>query len=102
MRTTLLGEVLTTGDLLTIEPFDNELVEAQVAPAFRKDPAALLTHLTERAGPLITSPDPLPAGLTSLLTTDYLADTCLGSRAHSAGLSLGSAIRSILTNGDDQ
>ncbi|MEU9159632.1 metallophosphoesterase [Streptomyces sp. NPDC048424] len=102
VRTTLLGEVLTTGDLLTIEPFDNELVEAQVAPAFRKDPAALLTHLTERAGPLITSPDPLPAGLTSLLTTDYLADTCLGSRAHPAGLSLGSAIRSILTNGDDQ
>ncbi len=102
VRTTLLGEVLTAGDLLAIEPFDNSLVEAQVAPAFRNDPAALLTHLTERAGPLINSPDPLPAGLASVLTTDYLADTCLGSRAHPAGLSLGSAIRSILTNGDDQ
>ncbi|GLX22725.1 metallophosphoesterase [Streptomyces lavendulae] len=102
VRTTLLGEVLTAGDLLAIEPFDNSLVEAQVAPAFHNDPAALLTHLTERAGPLITSPDPLPAGLASVLTTDYLADTCLGSRAHPAGLSLGSAIRSILTNGDDQ
>ncbi|NUK90059.1 hypothetical protein [Streptomyces lunaelactis] len=102
VRTTLLGEVLTNGDLLVIEPFDNKLVEAQVAPAFRNDPAALLTHLTERAGLLITSPDPLPGGLTSVLTTDYLADTCLGSRAHPAGLSLGSAITSILTNGDDR
>ncbi|MBT2451062.1 bifunctional metallophosphatase/5'-nucleotidase [Streptomyces sp. ISL-43] len=102
VRTTLLGEVLTTGDLLAIEPFDNKLVEAQVAPAFRNDPAALLTHLSERAGPLVTSSDPLPGGMTSVLTTDYLADTCLGSRAHPAGLSLGSAIRSILTNGDDQ
>ncbi|MFF0220506.1 bifunctional UDP-sugar hydrolase/5'-nucleotidase [Streptomyces vinaceus] len=101
-RTMLLGEVLTTGDLLAIEPFDNNLVEAQVAPAFRNDPAALLTHLTEQSGPLIASPDPLPVGLTSVLTTDYLADTCLGSRAHRAGLSLGSAIKSILTNGDDQ
>ncbi|MEU8838067.1 metallophosphoesterase [Streptomyces roseus] len=102
VRTTLLGEVLTTGDLLTIEPFDNRLVEAQVAPAFRNDSTALLAHLAERAGPLLTSPHPLPAGLTSLLTTDYLADTCLGGRSHPAGLSLGSAIRSILTKGVDQ
>ncbi|MEV7833746.1 metallophosphoesterase [Streptomyces subrutilus] len=102
IRTTLLGEVLTTGDLLTIEPFANTLVEARVAPAHRHDPEALIAHLTERIGPLVTSPDPLPPGLTSVLTTDYLADICLGGRTHPAGLGLGSAIRSMLTNGDDQ
>ncbi|WP_314244642.1 hypothetical protein [Streptomyces sp. DSM 40907] len=102
VRTTLLGEVLTTGDLLAIEPFANTLVEARVAPAHRHDPEALVAHLTERVGPLVTSPDPLPAGLTSVLTTDYLADSCLGGSTHSAGLVLGSAIRSMLTNGDDQ
>ncbi|MFG2387744.1 metallophosphoesterase [Streptomyces lavendulae] len=102
LRTTLLGEVLTTGDLLAIEPFANTLVEARVTPAHRHDPEALVAHLTERVGPLVTSPDPLPAGLTSVLTTDYLADSCLGGRTHPAGLGLGSAIRSMLTNGDDQ
>ncbi|MFI5667750.1 metallophosphoesterase [Streptomyces sp. NPDC051704] len=102
IRTTLLGEVLTTGDLLTIEPFANTLVEARVAPAHRHDPEALVAHLAERVGPLVTSPNPLPAGLTSVLTTDYLADSCLGGRTHPAGLGLGSAIRSMLTNGDDQ
>ncbi|MFI1253169.1 metallophosphoesterase [Streptomyces netropsis] len=102
LRATVLGEVLTTGDLLTIEPFANALVEARIAPAHRHDTEALLAHLTERVGPLVTSPDPLPAGLTSVLTTDYLADSYLGGRPHPAGLSLGSAIRSTLTNGDDQ
>ncbi|MFE9840293.1 bifunctional UDP-sugar hydrolase/5'-nucleotidase [Streptomyces goshikiensis] len=102
LRTTVLGEVLTTGDLLTIEPFANSLVEARIAPAHRHDTEALLSHLTERVGPLVTSPDPLPAGLTNVLTTDYLADSCLGGRPRPAGLSLGSAIRSTLTNGDDQ
>ncbi|MFE5488699.1 bifunctional metallophosphatase/5'-nucleotidase [Streptomyces virginiae] len=102
LRTTVLGEVLTTGDLLAIEPFANSLVEADIAPAHSHDTEALLAHLTERVGPLVTSPDLLPAGLTSVLTTDYLADSCLGGRARPTGLSLGSAIRSTLTNGDDQ
>lgn len=102
LRTTVLGEVLTAGDLLAIEPFANSLVEARIAPAHRHDAEALLSHLTERVGPLVTSPEPLPAGLTSVLTTDYLADSCLGGRTRPVGLSLGSAIRSTLTNGDDQ
>ncbi|MEV6727635.1 metallophosphoesterase [Streptomyces sp. NPDC051364] len=102
VRTTLLGEVLTTGDLLAIEPFANTLVEARVAPAHRHDPEALVAHLAERVGSLVTSPNPLPAGMTSVLTTDYLADSCLDGRTHPAGLGLGSAIRSMLTNGDDQ
>ncbi|MFF5765078.1 bifunctional metallophosphatase/5'-nucleotidase [Streptomyces nojiriensis] len=102
LRTTILGEILTTGDLLIVEPFANSLVEASIAPAHPHDTEALLAHLTERVGPLVTSPDPLPAGLTSVLTTDYLADSCLGGRARPTGLSVGSAIRSTLTNGDDQ
>ncbi|MER6215506.1 bifunctional metallophosphatase/5'-nucleotidase [Streptomyces sp. NPDC001674] len=102
LRTTVLGEVLTAGDLLTIEPFANFLVEARIAPAHRHDTEALLSHLTERVGPLIASPDPLPAGLTNVLTTDYLADSCLGGQPRPAGISLGSAIRRTLTNGDDQ
>ncbi|MFE9792303.1 bifunctional metallophosphatase/5'-nucleotidase [Streptomyces goshikiensis] len=102
LRTTVLGEILTTGDLLAIEPFANSLVEACIAPAHRHDTEALLSHLTERVGPLVTSPDPLPSGLTSVLTTDYLADSGLGGRTRPVGLSLGSAIRSTLTNGDDQ
>ncbi|MEU6214040.1 metallophosphoesterase [Streptomyces sp. NPDC047023] len=102
VRTTFLGDVLTTGALLAIEPFANHLVEARLAPPYSDDLEGLLTHLTERVGPLVTSPDPLPAGLTSVLTTDYLADSCLGGRTHPAGLTLGSAIRSTLTNGDDQ
>lgn len=102
LRTMVLGEVLTTGNLLAIEPFANSLVEARIAPAHRHDTEALLAHLTERVGPIVTSPDPLPAGLTSVLTTDYLADSCLGGRPRPAGLSLGTAIRSTLTNGDDQ
>ncbi|CAL9578856.1 hypothetical protein SUDANB120_05007 [Streptomyces sp. enrichment culture] len=102
LRTTVLGEILTTGDLLAIEPFANSFVEADIAPAHRHDSEALLAHLTERVGPLVTSPDPLPAGLTDVLTTDYLADSCLSGRARPTGLSLGSAIRRTLTNGDDQ
>lgn len=102
VRTTLLGEVLTTGDLLAIEPFANTLVEARVAPAHRHDPEALAAYLAERVDSLVTSPNPLPAGLTSVLTTDYLADSCLDGRTHPAGLGLGSAIRSVLTDGDDQ
>jgi 2',3'-cyclic-nucleotide 2'-phosphodiesterase (5'-nucleotidase family) len=102
VRTTFLGDVLTTGDLLAIEPFANHLVEARLAPPYSDAPEGLLTDLTERVGPLVTSPHPLPAGLTSVLTTDYLADSCLSGRTHSAGLTLGSAIRSTLTNGDDQ
>ncbi|WP_350326029.1 bifunctional metallophosphatase/5'-nucleotidase [Streptomyces katrae] len=102
LRTTVLGEVLTTGDLLAIEPFANSLVDACIAPAHRHDAAALLAHLAERVGSLITSPDPLPAGLTTVLTTDYLADSCLGGRTRPTGLSLGAASRNTLTNGDDQ
>ncbi|MCM1967989.1 metallophosphoesterase [Streptomyces sp. G1] len=102
VRTALLGGELTTGDLLAIEPFGNSLVEALVAPAFRHAPDVLLAHLAERVGPLLTSPTPLPAGMTNVLTTDYLADLCLGGRTHPTGLTLGSAIRSTLTNGGCQ
>ncbi|WKK26936.1 bifunctional metallophosphatase/5'-nucleotidase [Streptomyces olivoreticuli] len=98
LRSQQLGMVLAFGDLLAIEPFANQLVHARVPDAHRCDPHALLTHLTERAGPLAIAPDPLPTGVRSVLTTDYLATNLLGSPAHGAGLSLGQAVRHVLTD----
>ncbi|MFE9427644.1 metallophosphoesterase [Kitasatospora sp. NPDC006697] len=98
LRPTELGETLHLSDLLTIEPFDNQLVHAPLPDALERDLPSLLAHLTERAGPLVTAPDPLPEDLRSVLTTDYLAETLLNGRGHEAGLRLGQAIRRVLTD----
>ncbi|WP_405951109.1 hypothetical protein OG588_37590 [Streptomyces prunicolor] len=45
---------------------------------------------------MATAPDPLPAGLVTVLTTSYLADTYLGGRPHEAGLGLGDCVRRTL------
>ena len=97
LRPVPLGDTLTLGDLLAIEPFDNQLVHAQVPEDFRQNLHGLLAHLTEQAGPLVTTPDPLPDGITTVLTTDYLADTYLAGRTHAAGLLLGQAVKHVLT-----
>ncbi|MFE2424000.1 metallophosphoesterase [Streptomyces hokutonensis] len=97
LRPVPLGGTLTLGDLLAIEPFDNQLVHANIPEDFRKNLDGLLAHLTEQAGPLVTAPDPLPDGITSVLTTDYLAGTCLAGRAHAAGLLLSQAVKHVLT-----
>ncbi|MBB1254685.1 metallophosphoesterase [Streptomyces sp. OF3] len=91
LRTTRLGDVLTLGDLLAIEPFDNQLVHAFLPGP--RELGRLLTHLTKQVGPLAVSPWPLPQDIRSVLTTDYLADTYLGGRTHQAGLRLGQAVR---------
>ncbi|MFJ6517481.1 metallophosphoesterase [Streptomyces filamentosus] len=96
LRPTRLGDVLTIGDLLAIEPFDNQLVHAFLPDRHAQNPDGLLSHLTEQTGPLVTSPSPLPQGIRSVLTTDYLADTYLGGRTHQAGLRLGEAVRRII------
>ncbi|WP_435600193.1 bifunctional metallophosphatase/5'-nucleotidase [Streptomyces sp. C10-9-1] len=96
LRPTHLGDVLTLGDLLAIEPFDNQLVHAFLPDRYADSPAHLLKHLTEKTGPLAVAPRPLPQGITSVLTTDYLADTRLGGRTHQAGLRLGEAVRHTL------
>ncbi|MFD6762964.1 bifunctional UDP-sugar hydrolase/5'-nucleotidase [Streptomyces roseolus] len=96
LRSTRLGDVLTLGDLLAIEPFDNQLVHAFLPDRYTKDLDGLLTHLTEHVGPLAFTPRPLPRGIRSILTTHYLADTYLGGRTHQAGLRLGEAVRGTI------
>ncbi|MFE7839466.1 metallophosphoesterase [Streptomyces sp. NPDC057474] len=96
LRSTPLGEVLTLGDLLTIEPFDNQLVHARLSDDHVQDNEKLLGDLTERVGLLVTAPTPLPPGTSSVLTTDYLANSHLGGRTHQAGLRLGQAVQSVL------
>ena len=96
LRSTPLGEVLTLGDLLTIEPFDNQLVHAHLSDDHAQDHEKLLGHLTERVGPLVTAPTPLPPATSSVLTTGYLANSHLGGRTHQAGLRLGQAVQSVL------
>ncbi|WKX72168.1 metallophosphoesterase [Streptomyces sp. XD-27] len=93
LRPTYLGDRLTLGDLLAIEPFDNQLVHAFLPDTYTKDLDGLLTRLTEQVGPLAIAPRPLPAGIRSVLTTGYLADTYLGGRTRQAGLRLGQAVR---------
>ncbi|NML54723.1 bifunctional metallophosphatase/5'-nucleotidase [Streptomyces sp. R302] len=97
LRPTRLGDILTLGDLLAIEPFDNQLVHAFLPDGHAQDPDGLLAYLTEQTGPLAISPWPLPQGIRSVLTTGYLADTHLGGRTHQAGLRLGEVVRRIIT-----
>ncbi|MFG2867791.1 metallophosphoesterase [Streptomyces zaomyceticus] len=96
LRSTRLGDDLTLGDLLAIEPFDNQLVHAFLPDRYAQDLDGLLTHLTEHVGPLSFTPQPLPQGFRSVLTTDYLADTYLGGRTHQAGLRLSEAVRGTI------
>lgn len=97
LRTVPLGDTLTLSDLLSIEPFANQLVHAHVPQPDRHDLRALLTRLTGQTGPLVTSPNPPPDAITTMLTTDYLADTYLGGRTHEAGLRLDQALQHVLT-----
>ncbi|MEU9486928.1 metallophosphoesterase [Streptomyces decoyicus] len=99
VRSTQLDDVLTFGDLLTIEPFNNQLVHARVPDVLRDDPGALLAHLTKSAGPLIAEPAPLPPHLPTVLTTGYLAESYLDGRTHQAGIRLRQALQRILTEG---
>ncbi|MFH9043347.1 metallophosphoesterase [Streptomyces sp. NPDC017966] len=97
LRAVPLGDTLTHGDLLSIEPFANQLVHAHVPESARSDLPGWLSHLTTQIGPLVTAPDPLPDAVTTVLTTDYLAETHLGGRTHEAGLRLDHAVQHVLT-----
>ncbi|WP_330338468.1 bifunctional metallophosphatase/5'-nucleotidase [Streptomyces sp. NBC_00557] len=100
LRAVSLGSNLTQGDLLSIEPFGNQLVHAHVPDPARSDLPGWLSQLTTQTGPLVTAPDPLPDAVTTVLTTDYLADTYLGERTHEAGLRLDQAVQHVLTAPD--
>ncbi|MFE3167943.1 bifunctional metallophosphatase/5'-nucleotidase [Streptomyces sp. NPDC059224] len=97
LRNVPLGDTLTLGDLLSIEPFANQLVHAHVPEPNRRDLPGLLNRLAAQAGPLVTAPDPLPDAVTTVLTTDYLADTYLGGRTQEAGLRMDQALQHVLT-----
>ncbi|WP_210593648.1 metallophosphoesterase [Streptomyces sp. GESEQ-35] len=98
LRTVQLGTVLTLGDLLAIEPFDNQLVHAFLPEEHDQTQDQLLGHLTQLVGPLVVAPDPLPAEIRTVLTTDYLANTFFGGRTHQAGMRLGQAAHHVLTS----
>ncbi|GGU32287.1 metallophosphoesterase [Streptomyces violascens] len=98
LRPVQLGDTLTLGDLLATEPFDNQLVHAHL-PDDQRDVEGLLARLAEEVGPLVTTPAPLPNGVRTVLTTDYLAETFLGGRTQQAALRLGQAIQHVLTEG---
>ncbi|APE24839.1 MULTISPECIES: metallophosphoesterase [Streptomyces] len=102
LRSPRLGTVLTQGDLLAIEPFDNQLVHAHVPGRFLTDPAALLAHLTAQTGPVVSAPRPLPDRLPTVLTTGYLADAYLGGRTRQAGIRLSQAVQRTLTDGESR
>ncbi|MFJ3649052.1 metallophosphoesterase [Streptomyces murinus] len=102
LRSPRLKTVLTQGDLLAIEPFDNQLVHAHVPERFSADPTALLTHLAEQAGPIVSAPGPLPDRLPTVLTTGYLADTYLGGRTRQADIRLSQAVQHTLIDGDSR
>ncbi|MEV6946937.1 metallophosphoesterase [Streptomyces sp. NPDC051172] len=97
LRPVQLGTTLTLGDLLAIEPFGNQLVHAFLPEQHVQDHTKLLDHLTERVGPLVVAPTPLPPAIRTVLTTDYLADSYLGSRTHEAGIRLGQAVCRVLS-----
>ncbi|MFZ4155571.1 bifunctional metallophosphatase/5'-nucleotidase [Streptomyces pseudogriseolus] len=100
LRAVPLGDTLTRGDLLSVEPFANQLVHAHVPEPARSDLPGLLSQLTTQTGPLVAAPEPLPDAITTVLTTDYLADTYLGGRTYEAGLRLDQAVKHVLTAPD--
>ncbi|MEU7023938.1 bifunctional metallophosphatase/5'-nucleotidase [Streptomyces sp. NPDC046203] len=101
-RSPHLGTTLSQGDLLAIEPFGNDLVHAHVPDPYVANPAALLTHLAERAGPIVSAPFPLPDRMPIVLTTSYLADAYVGGRIQRTGTSLSQAVQRTLTDGESR
>jgi 5'-nucleotidase/UDP-sugar diphosphatase len=93
-----LGEDLTSGDLLAVVPFGNQLVQAPLPEVLTADLPVLFTHLADRAGPLVITPDPAPAEVRSVLTTDYLAETLLDGRARPSRTALAQVVRHVLTS----
>ncbi|ROR46483.1 metallophosphoesterase [Kitasatospora cineracea] len=98
LRETPLGDELCLADLLSVEPCGNRLVHVPLPEDADPDLPALLPVLAERAGPLVTVPDPLPPGVRAVLTTDYLAEGFPAGPAHRLGHPLGLAVRHTLTD----
>lgn len=72
LREAHLGQALTVGDLMMIEPFGNTLVTL-ITP----DARATADRLAADVGSMVAVPDPLPPGTVTIVTTGYLAATHL-------------------------
>jgi hypothetical protein len=88
LRPVNLGTVLRQGDLLTIEPFANQLVRAHLV-------TGNLGTLSAQVGPLLVYPDQDPPRCA--WTTRYLADTFLGGRWNGPPVPLAQLVRTVLT-----
>ncbi|MDX3099995.1 bifunctional UDP-sugar hydrolase/5'-nucleotidase [Nonomuraea angiospora] len=89
LRALYLGDVLREEDLLTIEPFTNQLVYAAWSDT------CTLEALSDQAGPLVVVGDPGKSG--HAITTQYLADTYLDGRWRGPQLPLARVVQAILT-----
>jgi hypothetical protein len=86
--------VLTTEDLLAIEPFGNHVVHAQFKPDVSL--SALLAEFEERAGPLVVHGRQGSAHVSNLVTTSYLAETLSVAGPPATVLDLSQAVRHVL------
>ena len=94
LRQVHFGQVLTIDDLRAIEPFGNRIVRARVDPEI--DLSGLLAEFEERSGLLVVYPRPAPARVTSVLTTDYLAETLPVTSPPTTVLELSQTVRHVL------
>ncbi|MGW3347883.1 metallophosphoesterase [Nonomuraea rubra] len=88
LRSLHLGTVLHEGDLLTIEPFENQLVRARLVTVD-------LDMLSAQVGPLLMYPG--PDATRCAWTTRYLADNFLGGRWNGPAIPLAQAVLAVLT-----
>ncbi|MGI5187147.1 metallophosphoesterase [Promicromonospora sp. CA-289599] len=94
LRQVHLGQALTADNLLAIEPFGNRIVHARVEPEVGL--SALLSEFAERAGPLVVEPDRALGQVSTVLTTDYLAETLPLEGPPTTVLELSQAVRHVL------
>ncbi|WP_454850021.1 metallophosphoesterase [Promicromonospora soli] len=94
LRQVHLGQVLTADNLLAIEPFGNRIVHARLE--HETDLSALLDELGERSGPLVVDPHSAPDRVSSVLTTNYLAETLPVACPPTTVLELSQAVRHVL------
>ncbi|MEV6154893.1 metallophosphoesterase [Nonomuraea sp. NPDC052129] len=96
LRTLYLREYLTVGTLLGIEPFANQLTTVNLPDQFVDRPQELVAGLARWMGPIITAPDPLPARLRQVVTTQYVAMSFLDTANPPDGEPLADIVRHVL------
>jgi 5'-nucleotidase / UDP-sugar diphosphatase len=76
LRSTHLGPIIRSGDLMTLEPFGNSLTCVRTS-----DPSAVARNLAERCGQIVCVPDSaaITEPPTIVATTSYLLETYLSA-----------------------